>query len=208
MAIQLAALAVVVTRPCCQRGALTCTAWHDDDVLHGTATTLRPVTGDDVSRLAAILTHPAVARWWPGYDEERVRAELVDADGTVVFAIEVATGDAAGGTGGEAVVVGAVMFTEETSPDYRHASIDVFLDSDWHGRGLGTDAVRTVARYLVHDRGHHRLAIDPAVENARAIRTYERIGFRRVGVARRYERGGDGTWHDCLLMDLLAPELE
>jgi aminoglycoside 6'-N-acetyltransferase len=34
----------------------------------------------------------------------------------------------------------------------------------------------------VHDRGHHRLVIDPAADNERAIRCYERVGFRRIGV--------------------------
>jgi len=28
-----------------------------------------------------------------------------------------------------------------------------------------------------------------------------------VGRMRQYERGPDGTWHDCLLMDMLAEEL-
>ena len=40
-----------------------------------------------------------------------------------------------------------------------------------------------------------------------AIRCYAKVGFRPVGVLRRYERGLDGTWHDGLLMDLLADEL-
>jgi L-amino acid N-acyltransferase YncA len=40
-----------------------------------------------------------------------------------------------------------------------------------------------------------------------AIRAYEKVGFRRVGVMRSYERGPDGSWHDNLLMDLLAGEL-
>ena len=57
------------------------------------------------------------------------------------------------------------------------------------------------------DRGHHRLIIDPAVANERAIATYASLGFKPVGVMRRYERGPDGTWHDGLLMDLLADEL-
>jgi aminoglycoside 6'-N-acetyltransferase len=52
------------------------------------------------------------------------------------------------------------------------------------------------------------VVIDPAVDNARAIRCYERVGFRRVGVMRRYERGGHGAWHDNLLLDLLADEIE
>jgi aminoglycoside 6'-N-acetyltransferase len=34
------------------------------------------------------------------------------------------------------------------------------------------------------------------------------VGYRPVGVLRRYERDVDGTgWHDGLLMDLLAEEL-
>ena len=47
--------------------------------------------------------------------------------------------------------------------------------------------------HLVRDRGHHRLTIDPAAENAAAIRCYERAGFRRVGVMREYWRDGDGS---------------
>jgi RimJ/RimL family protein N-acetyltransferase len=45
-----------------------------------------------------------------------------------------------------------------------------------------------------------------AAGNARAIRAYAAVGFRPVGVLRAYERGADGTWHDGLLMDLLAGE--
>jgi aminoglycoside 6'-N-acetyltransferase len=67
--------------------------------------------------------------------------------------------------------------------------------------------VRTLARHLFEERGHHRVTIDPAAANARAIRSYERVGFRRVGVMRRYWRDPDGEWQDGLLLDLLAGEL-
>ena len=90
---------------------------------------------------------------------------------------------------------------------YRHGAIDLALHPDRHGRGLGADTVRTVARWLFEERGHHRITIDPAAANHTAIRSYERVGFRPVGVMRRYERGGDGTWHDGLLMDLVQGEL-
>jgi len=56
-------------------------------------------------------------------------------------------------------------------------------------------------------RGHHRLTIDPAADNLAAIRAYEKVGFRTVGVMREYWRAPDGTWHDGLLMDLPAAEL-
>jgi aminoglycoside 6'-N-acetyltransferase len=51
------------------------------------------------------------------------------------------------------------------------------------------------------------MTIDPSAANEGAIRAYERVGFRRVGIQRSYERGPDGTFHDGLLMDLLADEL-
>src|SRR5260221_478695 len=75
------------------------------------------------------------------------------------------------------------------------------------GRGFGPDAIRTLARYLFEVRGHHRLTIDPAASNERAIAVYERVGFRRVGVMRRYERGPDGEFHDGVLLDMLRGEL-
>ena len=49
--------------------------------------------------------------------------------------------------------------------------------------------------------------IDPAADNVAAIRAYEKVGFRPVGVMRQYERLPGGEWHDGLLMDLLADEL-
>jgi aminoglycoside 6'-N-acetyltransferase len=166
--------------------------------LHGELVTLRPVQPRDAERLAEILTHPGVAEWWPGYDLDRVEQEITgDADEeTVVFAVEA-----------DGQVIGLVQYAEENDPDYRHAGVDVTLHPDWHGRGLGADAVRTLARHLFEDRGHHRITIDPAAHNQRAIRSYQRVGFRPVGVMRRYERGPDGTWHDGLLMDLLPEEL-
>jgi aminoglycoside 6'-N-acetyltransferase len=164
--------------------------------LHGERVTLRPLEARDVPRLAEIAAEPEVARWWRDFGEEDLRELLGDGE-TTALAVEHDDG----------VVIGLVQFTEETEPDYRHASIDLYLGRAWQGQGLGADTVRTVARHLVDDLGHHRLTIDPAAANERAIRSYERVGFRPVGIMRRYERGADGEWHDGLLMDLLAEEL-
>jgi aminoglycoside 6'-N-acetyltransferase len=165
--------------------------------MRGASVTLRPAGAEDVPALAAIRAHPEVfARWGGGEDlVDAVRSGL-DGPDVGVLAIEHA-----------GRLVGAIQYAEETDPDYRHANIDIYLDPAVHGRGLGTDAVRTLARHLIRDRGHHRLTIDPAADNHAAIRTYQKVGFRPVGVMRRYERGPDGRWHDGLLMDLLAEEL-
>jgi len=104
-------------------------------------------------------------------------------------------------------LIGGIQWAAEEEPDYHHASIDIYLDPSVHGRGVGADAVRTLAQHLIADEGFHRLVIDPAADNAAAIRCYSKVGFRAVGIMRKYERGSDGTWHDGLLMDLLAEEL-
>lgn len=142
--------------------------------------------------MLAFAREPEVARWWLRVDEQHLRSRPGDS-----FAIE-----------HEGELAGYAEVWEERDPEYRHAGIDLFLGRAYQGRGLGGDVVLTLARHLVHDRRHHRLVIDPAAENERAIRTFERVGFRRVGVQRKVELAEDGSWRDGLLMDLLAEELD
>jgi aminoglycoside 6'-N-acetyltransferase len=164
-------------------------------VLRGNRVALRPGDAADVPRLLAILKEPEIAaRWGSHWSEDDVVEESVGADNASVIVVA-------------DEVIGAIQFDEGNDPMYRHAGIDVFITAPRHGEGLGSDAVRTLARYLIEERGHHRLTIDPAVDNEQAIRTYRRVGFREVGVMREYERGTDGTWHDGLLMEMLAEEL-
>jgi RimJ/RimL family protein N-acetyltransferase len=156
---------------------------------------LVPVTWTDVAQLRRILATPAVRSRWG--DEAASDQWPFDDPSAIRFAIVLA-----------GAVVGMVQYGEEDDPSYRHASIDIFVEPAVHGRGIGRDAVRTLARHLIVDRGHHRLVIDPAADNVAAIHCYAAVGFRPVGVLRSYERDVEGTsWHDGLLMDLLAPEL-
>ena len=64
--------------------------------------------------------------------------------------------------------------------------------------------MRAITRHLIEQRGHHRITLTTWPHNARAIRVYEKVGFRQVGVTRLSERGDDGTWHDELLMELVV----
>ena len=157
------------------------------------AVTLRPLAAGDEAELLRIHSTPEVRRWWdapdegfPWTDEPEATRMTIQVDGAVA---------------------GMIQFHEELTPKYRHAGIDLFLDPALHGRGVGTEAVRQVVRHLIDERGHHRIVIDPAATNAAAIRSYEKVGFKPVGIMRRYERdaGGEG-WHDGMLMELLAGE--
>ena len=163
--------------------------------------TLRPVTAADLPALLAILEEPDVARWW-----RRAEWERVDEQGAVTFTI-VLEGDSAGpDEGARQVIAGCIQYSEETDPDYFSAAVDIFVGTAAQGRGVGPDAMRTLVAWLMDARGHHRVTVDPAAGNARAIHVYEKLGFRRVGVLRRYERVEDGVWRDGLLMELVADD--
>jgi aminoglycoside 6'-N-acetyltransferase len=158
---------------------------------------LRPLRADDVERVAEIQAEPGVACWWGFPNKAQLRRQADGSDDEKALAIE-----------REGELVGLIQYYEENEPDFRHAGIDVFLAERVQGQGLGTDVVRTLACYLIDERGHHRLTIDPAADNAAAIWAYEKVGFRTVGVMREYWRSPDGTWRDGLLMDLLAREFD
>ena len=166
-------------------------------VLQGATVLLRPATPADVFSLVAIRAAPEVMERWGGADD--LAAEILDdlvAPELHLLVIEEASR-----------IVGAIQWQASEDPVYRHAGIDLYIDPALHGHGVGTDAVRTLARHLIHEHRHHRLVVDPAADNVAAIRCFSKVGFRPVGVMRQYERGQDGTWHDGLLMELLADEL-
>lgn len=165
--------------------------------LRGERIRLRTAEEADLDALVAIRRSPEVFERWRGGDiEAEVLSDLRSSELKVMSILDE-----------DGTVVGAIQWHEVSEPDYRHAGIDIYLDPASHGRGLCTDALRTLARYLFDELEHHRITIDPAVDNEAAIRCYTRAGFREVGVMRQYERGLDGTWHDCLLMELLATDL-
>lgn len=161
----------------------------------GARVRLRTTTTEDKAALVAIRSLEQVRRWWRGGDlDAEFDADLVDED------VERLTIERLDG-----LVVGLIQFAEEDDPDYRHAGIDIYIDPNHHRQGLATDAIRTLAEYLFA-QGHHRLTIDPSVDNEAAIACYAGVGFERVGVMRSYERRPDGTWGDGLLMELVAED--
>lgn len=159
-------------------------------VLHGERLTLRPASEDDAGALTAILRQPEVSAWWGRYDAARVRSDLTELRS---WAIEV-----------DQTVGGWLHVHEEADPDWPSVAFDVMVSERLRGGGYGREALRTAIAWFARERGHHRFTLDPSVGNERAIRAYEAIGFRRVGVMRRYERGPDGHWRDGLLMELIV----
>ena len=139
-------------------------------VLRGERVVLRPVREQDRAALLALLSEPEVAAWWHGWDEARVRRDLIaEQEWEVVVAIEV-----------QGAVAGMLLVGEEEEPDYRHASLDIALATAYQGRGIGPEAMRLVIEHLIAERGHHRFTIDPAAR-------------QRAGDPRLQRRSGSGA---------------
>lgn len=164
-------------------------------ILTGDGFSLRPLDRADADVVLGLLRQPGVARWWGVYDTVKLEHDFFDQSDAYTYLVVV-----------DGEVAGVLQFHEETDPGYRHVGIDITLGDEFQDRGLGTRALRRLIRYLIDERGYHRMTIDPSVHNPRAIHVYEKVGFRPVGVMRKYERNADGEWSDGLLMDLLAEE--
>jgi aminoglycoside 6'-N-acetyltransferase len=110
---------------------------------------------------------PEVARYWDGerYSLEQMLARLtqLDVDAYIVEA------------NGEPV--GYLQAWFEGSRD---GGLDMFLVPEARGRGLGSDAARTLARYLLARAGLERLTVDPYLSNERAVGMWAKAGFRPV----------------------------
>ena len=149
-----------------------------------TVLTFRPVTPADIPTLHDWLTRPHVAEWWrptPTFAEleeefaehfsgiSGVKPYIALADGAPIGYIQSYT----------ALGSGDGWWPDERDPGVR--GIDQFLASrEDLGRGLGSSMVRTFVDSLFTDPEVTRVQTDPDPKNARAIRAYEKAGFRAL----------------------------
>ena len=86
-----------------------------------------------------------------------------------------------------------------------HASIGYWLDRDYTGRGIMTQAVSAIGEYAFEALDMHRIEIHVATENHRSRRIPERLGFTLEGVLRQVQRLR-GAYVDHALYALLREE--
>ena len=73
------------------------------------------------------------------------------------------------------------------------------------GKGYGTEAMRLVLRYAFLELSLERVSLATLASNPRAIRSYEKAGFRHEGAERQVIRR-DGKSEDVLYMGILRRE--
>jgi len=147
--------------------------------------TFRPIAPGDFGMLHEWLTRPHVAAWWqPTPTRAEVDpefAELIDPASTTRAYVALLAGGPLGYIQSYvAKESGDGWWESEQDPGVR--GIDQFLaDAGRLGRGLGTAMVRAFVERLFADPAVTRIQVDPSPANARAIRCYEKAGFRAVG---------------------------
>ena len=92
-------------------------------------------------------------------------------------------------------------------PTNRRASLGIIIgEKTYWGRGYGTEAVHLLLDYGFNVLNLNSVELGVYAFNRRAIRCYEKVGFKRIGIHRE-ARIVAGIHHDTVSMDILASEL-
>jgi RimJ/RimL family protein N-acetyltransferase len=90
----------------------------------------------------------------------------------------------------------------------RSGQFGIFIaEVDYQSQGIGTFATRHMVSHGFRDLNLHRIWLSVLKDNSRAIRTYERIGFRHEGLMRE-ALFKNGQYCDVVQMSLLSQEFD
>ncbi len=163
---------------------------------------LRPLEREDAPRMAAWFNDYEVARTTSRYrpfsvvEQERMIDQLLDAKDDVVVGIVERTSDELVG------VIGLHGVNDKN----RRAMLGIAIGEKTHwGRGYATQASRLMVALAFDTLNLHRVWLDVFSDNTRAVRCYEKLGFKRDGVLREHVFR-DGAYCDLLLMSILRDE--
>lgn len=178
----------------------------DHPLIHGERVWLRPLERRDMPAYVAGINDTEVG----GTAGYRMPLSLEMATGWLDGALE----QARRGDGhffavcalGDDRFIGTIWLKEVNKLD-GNAELAIFMDRDHIGSGWGTDAERALIGFGFDTLGLERIWLTADADNTRAIRSYEKVGFKHEGLMRRSRRTG-GRLIDGVLMALLRDEWE
>lgn len=96
----------------------------------------------------------------------------------------------------------------QISEVHRHAQIGMFIgDKSYWNQGIGTEATNLLLDYGFNVMNLNNISLEVVEYNKRALRCYEKCGFKYVGT-RRKSIFMAGQYHDVLIYDMLAEDFE
>jgi RimJ/RimL family protein N-acetyltransferase len=78
-------------------------------------------------------------------------------------------------------------------------------DKNYWGQGYGTDAMKVLIKFIFNQMNIHKIKLHVYSFNTRAIKCYEKCGFKTEGILRK-EIFRDGEYYDEHIMSILREE--
>jgi RimJ/RimL family protein N-acetyltransferase len=165
---------------------------------------LRAIEREDIPTFVRWFNDPEVRQYIQMYEplsramEERWFEERLSRKGDFIFCVEAQQGDTW-------VSIGNVGL-HGVDWKNRSAVFGIVLgEKSFWGKGFGSDAARAMLHFAFRELNLHRVELDVYAFNPRAMRCYEKVGFRREGT-RRDAHFHDGSFHDVHVMGVLQDE--
>lgn len=91
---------------------------------------------------------------------------------------------------------------------HRHAQFGIFIgEKTYWNQGIGAEATSLILDYGFNIMNLNNISLEVVSYNRRAVKCYEKAGFRYVGKRRNYNYMA-GAYHDVLIYDILAEEFQ
>lgn len=172
-------------------------------MLKGQKTSIRPIEDDDIDIMYPWYSDQEVNLWssgaWPLntlQSKDQLAVKFLDGSpDTYRYAI----------LDENDLLIGNIGFKEINIPSQTPVLFIVIGNKTYWGKGYGTDALVTFSRFLFTQWNFHRISLDTWDGNIRAIKAYEKVGFKIEG-RQREARFVLGSYHDAILMGLLREE--
>ncbi len=173
--------------------------------LVGRAATLRQPRASDAPALFSIFGDAETLRYWSHGPLADLAAAQSYYDGIVQGLADRTLFQWAITADGDDHLVGTVTLVDWDRAN-RRCEIGFILNPSAWGRGLATDAVRTVIRWAREHMEIHRVEADVEPPNVASLKLLERLGFEREGYFRQrwWTRG---RWTDSVMLGLLTDQL-
>jgi len=176
---------------------LSVTRITDDHVVLKNGKTLRLETyrPEDKEALVAMYASmsPEAIKWGlPPYDRARIERWTSDLTNNITLLARL-----------EQRVVGHLqLFRIPFERRKGVGEVFIYLHQDYQNVGLGTMMMKRAIE-MAKEKGFHRLGLTVVADNHRAIKVYEKVGFKKEGIAREAFYGDDHRYHDEVEMGLL-----
>ncbi|MEK3953792.1 MULTISPECIES: GNAT family N-acetyltransferase [unclassified Psychrobacillus] len=164
---------------------------------------VRILEDEDNVLLAKWLSDPSVLEFYEGrdnpFDLDKVNEVFYATEDEEVKCIVEYDGNGIG-------YIQFYQLDDETKKEYGYLKENVYGTDQFIGeieywnKGIGTLLVTSMIRYLIEHKKADRIVMDPQTRNTRAIKCYEKCGFKKVKILPSRELH-EGEYQDCWLIE-------